>query len=157
MGYIIDLRSKMKDEYYHDTIIQVVSFVVIENSRGEILLQKRSDNYLWSLPGGSQELGESLLDTAVREIYEEANLNIDVNDLKYISFLSGPSRYYMYPNGDQVYNDACLFYTNKYSGDIKIDEESLDMQFFSLDNLPSDIYDRELIDRFLEYKYGEIL
>ena len=33
--------------------------IVIENTSGEILLQKRSDFGVWGLPGGNAEEGES--------------------------------------------------------------------------------------------------
>ncbi len=156
-GYIISLREKMKSEHYHDSIIQIGTSVIIENNRGEILLQKRSDNYQWGLPGGSQEPNETLEESAVREVKEETNLDIDKNDLKFITILSGKSRYYIYPNGDQVYNDTIIFYINRYEGQIKIDDESLDMRFFSLTELPDNLFDREAIDVFLNYRLGEIL
>jgi 8-oxo-dGTP pyrophosphatase MutT (NUDIX family) len=34
--------------------------VAVRNARGELLLIERSDNGLWALPGGAQDLGESV-------------------------------------------------------------------------------------------------
>lgn len=156
-GYIIGLREKMRSEHYHDVIIQVCASVVIENKKGEILLQKRSDNYKWGLPGGSQEPGETLEETAVREVREETNLSINKDDLQFLNILSGNNRYYVYPNGDQVYNDIVIFYTNRYDGEISIDDESVDMRFFPLNELPDDFVDQEILDVFMNFRFGEIL
>jgi len=41
---------------------------------GKILLMRRSDNGLWTLPGGLVEVGEPLASAAVRELLEETGL-----------------------------------------------------------------------------------
>ena len=50
--------------------------VVLENHRGEILLQQRSDFGVWGLPGGNAEIGESLATVAMREVQEETGLSV---------------------------------------------------------------------------------
>ena len=45
--------------------------VVVTNSAGEVLLIRRSDNDNWAVPGGAVDLGESLVQAAVRETREE--------------------------------------------------------------------------------------
>ena len=52
-----------------------------------MLLQKRYDGG-WGLPGGLMELGESLEDTAKREVLEKTGLVIE--DLKLLEIFSGP-------------------------------------------------------------------
>ncbi len=42
----------------------------------EIFLQERTDRALWSIPGGCQELGERLEETALREFYEENGIKL---------------------------------------------------------------------------------
>ena len=44
---------------------------IVTNKDGKILLHRRSDNALWSLPGGVMEIGESIEQTIVREVKEE--------------------------------------------------------------------------------------
>jgi len=55
-------------------------------------LQERTDRNKWGLPGGCQDLGEDLKDTAVREAYEETGIRLDSSKIKLIDTLSGASR-----------------------------------------------------------------
>jgi 8-oxo-dGTP pyrophosphatase MutT (NUDIX family) len=132
MGYVMDLRRKLGS----DPIIMVGSGVIVENPRGEILLQYRSDTRKWGLPGGSMELGETLEETAIREVKEETGL--DVSSLAFYQLFSGKQFAFIYPNGDQVFNVTAIYIARHYSGELRIDnEETLALQFFSLFNLPS--------------------
>jgi ADP-ribose pyrophosphatase YjhB (NUDIX family) len=54
---------------------------VVTNDAGEILLQRRSDNDLWALPGGTMDLGERIADTVVREVREETGLDVEVTGI----------------------------------------------------------------------------
>lgn len=63
--------------------------VIIQNDRNEFLLGKRihsTGNGLYSLPGGKIDKGETAKEAAVRELYEEANVVIDKNDLVYSGY-----------------------------------------------------------------------
>jgi 8-oxo-dGTP pyrophosphatase MutT (NUDIX family) len=51
----------------HRPLILPGSVVIIVNEKGELLLQER-DKYFWVLPGGLMNLGESLVETAKREV-----------------------------------------------------------------------------------------
>jgi 8-oxo-dGTP pyrophosphatase MutT (NUDIX family) len=131
MGYVMDMRKKLGTK----PIIMVGSGVIIENPRGEILLQYRSDTRKWGLPGGSMELGESLEETAIREVKEETGL--DVSGLAFYQLFSGKEFSFTYPNGDQVFNVTAIYIARDYSGELRIDhDETLALQFFSLFNLP---------------------
>jgi 8-oxo-dGTP diphosphatase len=51
---------------------------------GKVLLVRRGKpprDGQWSIPGGAQELGETLAETARREVREEAAIEIDVTEL----------------------------------------------------------------------------
>jgi ADP-ribose pyrophosphatase YjhB (NUDIX family) len=51
---------------------------LVRNPAGEVLLLKRQDNGLWSLPRGVGEIGETPAEAALRELWEEAGLRGEV-------------------------------------------------------------------------------
>jgi ADP-ribose pyrophosphatase YjhB (NUDIX family) len=62
------------------TLPQVGVGVVILNEQNEVLLIRRGqppNKGLWTIPGGRQEAGETLAETAHREILEETGVTID--------------------------------------------------------------------------------
>lgn len=64
MGYIKNLRKLVGTK----PLIMVGACVILINNENEILLQLRTDNNCWGLPGGSMEIGESLIEVAKREV-----------------------------------------------------------------------------------------
>lgn len=50
---------------------------IILNEQGSVLLVKHSYGHLnWELPGGGNENGESIVETVLREVYEETGLRV---------------------------------------------------------------------------------
>ncbi len=131
MGYIMDLRKFVG----HDTLIGVGATTLVFNEKNEILLNLRKDTNTWGIPGGSMELYEDIRETAIRELREEAG--ISAKSLELVDVLSGKDYYFEYPNGDKMCTVIVLFKVTNYSGKIKVsDDESIKLEFFSLDNLP---------------------
>lgn len=131
MGYIMDLRKKLG----HNPIIGVGATILVFNNKNELLLNLRSDTNNWGIPGGAKELNETLEECAIRELKEETNIN--VHDLELITVLSGKEYYFKYPNGDELDCVIVLYKVSNYEGELKInDDESKELKFFSLDNLP---------------------
>lgn len=151
IGYPVFTRLCMGKLKHDFILLQDGAAAIIENDKGEILLQSRADRDKWGLPGGCQELGERFEDTVIREIKEETNLNVLERDLILIDVVSGKSRRNDYPNGDVVINNTVLYYVKNYSGDLKWDKESKEMKFFSMDKLPVNQNDSDLIERYKRY------
>lgn len=132
MGYIMNLRKYIG----HEPLIGLGATTLVFNDKKELLLNLRTDTNTWGIPGGSMELYETIEETAIRELKEEADISAD--ELELVTILSGKEYYFEYPNGDKMCTVIVLFKVLNYTGDIKIaDSESKQLKFFSLDNLPS--------------------
>ena len=53
---------------------------VILDDQNRLLLIQRSDNHRWAIPAGAMELGESMEECAIREVWEETGLHGDLAD-----------------------------------------------------------------------------
>lgn len=149
MSYVSDLRKYVG----HNPILTAGVGLLVFNNENKVLMQLRTDYNSWGFPGGSMELGESFEDVARRELKEETNLEID--ELKLLKILSGKDTYREYPNGDKLYDITAIYVIKKYHGELKVnDDESIELKWFSIDNLPSNI--TEHTKNYIE-KFGKIL
>ncbi|WP_010631603.1 NUDIX hydrolase [Sporolactobacillus vineae] len=140
MGYIENLRQKVG----HMPLILAGAAVLIQNTDGSVLFQKRRDPVnSWGIPGGLMELRESPEDTAIREVREETGLII--SDLKLLGVYSSSGRMSTAGNGDQYYPLTIAYVTSHFEGMLQVDPaESLDYQFFSLNELPKPLLKNHL-------------
>lgn len=99
----------------------------------QVLLVLRSDTGRWSLPSGIVEPGEQPADTITREVLEEACVRIRPERLALLSVDPEIS----YPNGDRCQFVALTFRCSYLDGSARVgDEESTDVQWFELTDLP---------------------
>ena len=141
-NYIKEMRKVVG----HAPLMVIGCGVIIENDKGEILLQKRRDNSCWALLGGSMEIGEKFIEAVKREAYEEAG--IEIGELSLFGIYSGEDGIITYPNGDICCGIGIIFKTTAYSGEIQNNtEEALEHKFFDKTNLPDNInkYDKRVI------------
>lgn len=155
IGYPVFTRLCMNELKHKFVLLQDGAAAVILNKKEEILLQRRADKDTWGLPGWCQELGERFQDTIIREIKEETNLDVAEQNLKLIDVISGLSRLNSYPNGDIVINNTVLYCIKNYSGTLKWNDESKEMKFFSLDQLPEKQNDPDLIATYINYRNNQ--
>ena len=134
MGYSLDLRKLVG----HRPLIQVGAGIIVEDPRGRVLLQLRSDNHCWGYCGGSIELDERVEEAAKRELWEETGLIAE--ELELFGVWSGPELHYVYPNGDEVSNIDIVFLCKHYSGELKPQEGEVEaLRFFSLEEIPENL------------------
>lgn len=121
---------------------------VIADEDGRILFVKRSDNGLWVMPAGSQELDESILDALHREVREESGLEVEAAEL--IAVYSEPRFHFTNSYGGEHQMLAFVFLVSQWSGTLQQEtDETVAAQFFPLDALPANrptFYDETLED-----------
>lgn len=133
-GYILELRKVLG----HRPLLQVGASVIVENEKGEILLQKRADNHCWGYAGGSLELDEVVEDAAKRELLEETGLI--ALEMELFGVYSGKDTHYVYPNGDEVSNVDIVFLCKSFCGELKCQESEVEeLRFFAPDAIPEKI------------------
>ena len=134
MGYVEELRALIG----HKRIILNGSAVIVRNKDGLILMQQRKYPYgRWALPGGLMELGESTIDTARREVFEETGLTVGA--LKLLGVYSGQNYLCSAANGDEWYVVTAAYVTEEYDGTLSVhDGESLAFDWIDPKNLPED-------------------
>lgn len=150
MGYVEELRSIIG----HRPIILVGANVIVTDDQGRVLLQKRREpKGIWGLPGGLMELGESVEETARREVQEETGLI--VGELTLIGVFSGSDYYIKVSNGDEFYVVAIAYIAMDVTGEAIVnDEESLEVAYAHLDQLPDKMAKthREMLDQYKEFE-----
>ena len=130
MSYIQTMRQLIGDE-----LLMTVGCGIILEHDNQILLQHRTDQDVWGIPGGVMEPGETFLEASVRETYEETGLKVE--QLALFGIYSGEAGFATYPNGDKVFSVQIIFHSSSFTGHlIQRSEESHEHRFFSRDNLP---------------------
>lgn len=143
MGYIESLREIVGNA----PVILVRASVLILNHSGEILLVRNADD-TWGVPGGMMELGESVEESAMREVREEIGLQI--KKLKLYGVFSGKELYTKLRNGHEYYNVVIGYICTEFEGELKPDGvEVLEAKFCKPTELP------EKTDPFLKSKIEE--
>jgi len=148
MTYIQELRAVVGS----CPLIFVAAGALICNAAGDLLLQRRIDDQLWGIPGGSMELGESAEETARREVWEETGLVVD--ELLLFAVFSGAEMEHTFPNGDQAAIVSVVYLAILAPGQAPTcGDESLELCYFSREALPTvplSPPNRPIIRRFLE-------
>ena len=127
MEYFKRLRQFMG----HEPILTAGAVMIVLNEKNEVLMQLRSDFKRWGVIGGGMDLGESMEETARRELEEETGLIAD--SLELMDLMSGPETFRTYPNGDQLYDVTAIYYIKEYHGDLKINDDLVD--FYNRDKM----------------------
>lgn len=126
-------------EHYNDPaaprpnrLIPAASAVVADGD-GRILLARRRDNELWTIPGGAMEPGESISQTAVREVKEETGIDVEVVSL--IGIYSNPNHVVEYSDGEVRQQFSVCFACLPVGGEPAPSDETSDVGFFRRDAL----------------------
>jgi 8-oxo-dGTP pyrophosphatase MutT (NUDIX family) len=143
-----DYVGELRKVVGHRPLLLAAAGVIVRDTAGAILLQRRTDDGRWGIPGGALELGESLEETARRELTEETGLT--AGDLELLDVYSGAEFFLTYANGDQAYVVGATFLAHSVSGESTPDgREGTELRYFSMAALPETLndYNRRLLER----------
>lgn len=101
---------------------------VILNKEGQILLHKREDNEMWTLPGGKMQIGESISGCCVREIKEELRLKVKI--IKLIGIYTSPDCVFDFGNGIVLQPFVVAFLCRTTNNNFVTNNESVDAKWF---------------------------
>lgn len=76
--------------HFETDLFKIRVGVVVLNDRDEMLLARQNGRSFFVLPGGTLEKGETLGECAVREIKEEANLDIRLGPMLFVADFFAP-------------------------------------------------------------------
>jgi ADP-ribose pyrophosphatase YjhB (NUDIX family) len=126
--------------------------VVVSNPAGEVLLIRRSDNDNWAVPGGAVDLGESLVQAAVRETREETGVDCEVTGL--VGIYTDPRHVMLYTSNREVRQEFSIVLTARATGGEPMrSEESSEVRWVARAELDGYSMDRSMrlrIGHFLE-------
>jgi ADP-ribose pyrophosphatase YjhB (NUDIX family) len=83
---------------------------------------ERTDNGLWALPGGAQDIGESVVEAAQRKVIEETGIEIEITGLSGI--YSDPRHVIAYNNGEVRQEFSICFLAKMTGGELRTSSES---------------------------------
>jgi ADP-ribose pyrophosphatase YjhB (NUDIX family) len=115
-------------DYYNDpnapkaNSIAVAVSAFIQDDEGRILMIRRTDNDLYSIPGGQLELGETLAEAAVREVREETGIECAVTEV--IGLYSDPKHVIAYDDGEVRQEFSIFFRAEATGGSLQTSSES---------------------------------
>lgn len=126
-------------DYYNDpnapkaNSIAVAVSAFIQDDEGRILMIRRTDNDLYSIPGGQLELGETLAEAAVREVREETGIECEIRGV--IGLYSDPKHVIAYDDGEIRQEFSICFRANPTGGQLKTSDESTEVLWVTKDDL----------------------
>ncbi|MBI3161296.1 MAG: NUDIX domain-containing protein [Chloroflexi bacterium] len=108
-------------------------FAIIYDEQKNILLAHRRDMDLWDLPGGGMNHGELPTDTAIRETKEETGFDVVIDRLLVVYAKPAP--------WDK--DLGFVFTGHVIGGEATMSDESDDVRFFAMNDLPENISPRK--------------
>jgi ADP-ribose pyrophosphatase YjhB (NUDIX family) len=128
-----------RTEHYYDPqaptansiVVAVTAFVT--DAEGRVLLVHRTDNDLWALPGGAQEIGEYIAEAVVRETKEEAGVDVEVAGI--VGVYTNPNHVVEFSDGEVRQQFSICFRARCLGGELGDSNETSEARWVSQDQL----------------------
>ncbi|MEH0821848.1 MULTISPECIES: NUDIX hydrolase [unclassified Micromonospora] len=130
-----------RTEYYDDpqapkanSIVVAVTVFVLD-AQDRVLLIRRTDNGLWAIPGGAQDFGEYIAETAVRETKEESGIDVEVTGI--VGIYTDPRHVMAYSDGEVRQQFSICFRARPVGGEPSTSSESSEVRWVRREDLNS--------------------
>jgi len=125
--------------------------VVVMNFDGDVLLIRRSDNENWAVPGGAIDLGESMVQAAVRETLEETGVECEITGL--VGIYTDPKHVILYTGNGEVRQEFSIVLTARATGGAPApSSESSEVRW-----VPQEFLGEYSMDRSMRFRLGHFL
>ncbi|XVS65779.1 NUDIX hydrolase [Actinosynnema sp. CA-299493] len=114
-------------------VVAVTAFV--QDGQGRLLMIRRTDNDLYSIPGGAQDVGQTIGRTVVREVEEETGFDVEPTDV--IGIYSNPAHVISYTDGEVRQEFSICFRARLVGGGLRTSSESSEVHWVQRDDLNS--------------------
>ena len=129
---------------------------------GKILLVRHNLLKKWQIPGGMQEIGESVQQTVEREIKEELDLDLAAGSL--IGVYSHPKWTIEFPDGSKIQQLTFFFSMEGEISPISIQASGIEYneiaayQFFDPDEIPDETFDccKQKVSDWMQFQ-GQVI
>src|SRR3954469_12897467 len=128
-----DFIARLREHVGHGLLwLPGVTAVVLRDDDW-VLLVRRADNGRWAPISGIVEPGEHPVACAIREVFEETAVEVEVESLAWVHVTEPVT----YPNGDLAQYLDHTFRCRYLRGEARVaDDESTAVAWFPLDDLP---------------------
>ena len=152
MGYVGSYIWKMRQKIDHDEMLSATTDVMAIRD-GKVCMVFNRDYQSWCFPGGHAELGSYWQSAARKELFEEAGITAEDDDLKPFASLSGYK--IVYVGTDPVWTFSMAFICENFSEqDFEDVEEIAEKKWFDLsevDDLNKSLYATAIWEAYKEY------
>jgi ADP-ribose pyrophosphatase YjhB (NUDIX family) len=106
---------------------------VVADDSGRVLLIRRTDNNLWTIPGGAMEPGEDIATCCRREVLEESGIEVEI--VRLVGIYSNPRHVVEYSDGEVRQQFSVCFACRPAGGGLATSDESSDVGYFTPDEI----------------------
>ncbi|ROP37951.1 NUDIX hydrolase [Saccharothrix texasensis] len=114
--------------------IRVAVSAIVQDPTGRLLMIRRTDNDKYAIPGGGQDVGETLAQAVVREVEEETGIHVEVTGL--VGLYSNPNHVIAYDDGEVRQEFSICFRAQPIGGELRTSSESKEVHWVEPHRLP---------------------